>query len=233
VREAEGGGLAETTAVVYVSPLKALGNDIHRNLEAPLSEITSELERLGSGDITIRSGVRTGDTPAAERLRMRRSPPHILVTTPESLYILLTSAGGRAMLETAHTVIVDEVHAVVATKRGAHLALSLARLDALAGKPLRRIALSATQRPIDEVAQYLCGEGPCHIVDMGHRRAWDLGLVLPQCPLTALMSNEVWGGVYDRLADLIVRHRTTIVFVNTRRMAECVARQSERSASCS
>jgi ATP-dependent Lhr-like helicase len=139
--------------------------------------------------------VRTGDTHAAERLRMRRSPPHILVTAPESLYILLTSAGGRAMLETVQTVIVDEVHAVVATKRGAHLALSLARLDALAGKPLRRIALSATQRPIDEVAQYLCGEGPYHIVDMGHRRAWDLGLVLPQCPLTALMSNEVWGGV--------------------------------------
>jgi ATP-dependent helicase Lhr and Lhr-like helicase len=137
------------------------------------------------------------------------------------------------MLETVQTVIVDEVHAVVATKRGAHLTLSLARLDALAGKPLRHIALSATQRPIDEVTRYLCGEGPCHIVDMGHRRAWDLGLVLPQCPLTALMSNEVWGGVYDRLADLTVRHRTTIVFVNTRRMAERVARQSERSASCS
>ena len=173
--------------------------------------------------------MRTGDTPAAERLRMRRSPPHILVTTPESLYILLTSAGGRAMLETAHTVIVDEVHAVAATKRGAHLALSLARLDALAGKGLRRIGLSATQRPIDEVARYLCGEGPCHIVDMGHRRAWDLGLVLPQSPLTAVMSNEVWGEVYDRLADLIARHRTTIVFVNTRRMAERVARHlSER-----
>ncbi|MGH2577488.1 MAG: DEAD/DEAH box helicase, partial [Actinomycetota bacterium] len=229
VREAEGGGLADTTGVVYVSPLKALGNDIHRNLEAPLSGITSELERLGSPDITIRSAVRTGDTPAAERLRMRRSPPHILVTTPESLYILLTSAGGRAMLETAHTVIVDEVHAVYATKRGAHLALSLARLDALAGKHLRRIGLSATQRPIDEVARYLCGEGPCHIVDMGHRRAWDLDLVLPQSPLTAVMSNEVWGEIYDRLADLIARHRTTIVFVNTRRMAERVARHlSER-----
>jgi ATP-dependent helicase Lhr and Lhr-like helicase len=229
VREAEGGGLADTTAVVYVSPLKALGNDIHRNLEAPLLEIARELERLGSGDIAIRSGVRTGDTPAAERLRMRRSPPHILVTTPESLYILLTSAGGRAMLETAHTVIVDEVHAVAATKRGAHLALSLARLDALAGQGLRRIGLSATQRPIDEVARYLCGEGPCHIVDMGHRRAWDLGLVLPPSPLTAVMSNEVWGEVYDRLADLIARHRTTIVFVNTRRMAERVARHlSER-----
>ncbi|MBA2592150.1 MAG: DEAD/DEAH box helicase, partial [Gammaproteobacteria bacterium] len=229
VREAEGGGLADTTAVVYVSPLKALGNDIHRNLEAPLLGIARELQRLGSGDIAIRSGVRTGDTPAAERLRMRRSPPHILVTTPESLYILLTSAGGRAMLETAHTVIVDEVHAVAATKRGAHLALSLARLDALAGQGLRRIGLSATQRPIDEVARYLCGEGPCHIVDMGHRRAWDLGLVLPQSPLAAVMSNEVWGEVYDRLADLITRHRTTIVFVNTRRMAERVARHlSER-----
>ncbi|MGH8573021.1 MAG: helicase-related protein, partial [Gammaproteobacteria bacterium] len=183
----------------------------------------------GSPDIAIRSGVRTGDTPAAERLRMRRQPPHILVTTPESLYILLTSAGGRAMLETAHTVIVDEVHAVCATKRGAHLALSLARLDALAGKQLRRIGLSATQRPIDEVARYLCGEGPCHIVDMGHRRAWDLDLVLPQSPLAAVMSNEVWGEVYDRLADLIARHRTTLVFVNTRRMAERVARHlSER-----
>jgi len=229
VREAEGGGLADTTAVVYVSPLKALGNDIHRNLEAPLSGIARELERLGSADIAIRSGVRTGDTPAAERLRMRRSPPHILVTTPESLYILLTSAGGRAMLETAHTVIVDEVHAVAATKRGAHLALSLARLDALAGQRLRRIGLSATQRPINEIARYLCGEGPCHIVDMGHRRAWDLGLVLPPSPLAAVMSNEVWGEVYDRLADLIARHRTTIVFVNTRRMAERVARHlSER-----
>ncbi|MGH8565578.1 MAG: DEAD/DEAH box helicase [Gammaproteobacteria bacterium] len=229
VREAEGGGLAEATAVVYVSPLKALGNDIHRNLEAPLLGITSELERLGSPDIAIRSGVRTGDTPASERLRMRRSPPHILVTTPESLYILLTSAGGRAMLETAHTVIVDEVHAVCATKRGAHLTLSLARLDALAGQGLRRIGLSATQRPIDGVARYLCGEAPCHIVDMGHRRAWDLDLVLPQSPLAAVMSNEVWGEVYDRLADLIARHRTTIVFVNTRRMAERIARHlSER-----
>ncbi len=229
VREAERGGLAEATAVVYVSPLKALGNDIHRNLEAPLLGIAAELQRLGCGDIAIRSGVRTGDTPPAERLRMRKSPPHILVTTPESLYILLTGTGGRAMLATAHTVIVDEIHAVAASKRGAHLALSLARLDARAGRPLRRIGLSATQRPIEEIARYLSGTAPCHIVDRGHRRAWDLDLELPESPLSAVMSNDVWEEVYDRLAALIQRHRTTLVFVNTRRMAERVARHlSER-----
>ena len=221
--------LPDATRVLYVSPLKALGNDVHKNLEVPLAGIDAVLAEAGEPGSGIRAMVRTGDTPASARTAMRRQPPHILVTTPESLYILLTSEGGRAMLASTGTAIVDEIHAVAGNKRGAHLALSLERLDALAGRPVTRIGLSATQRPIETVAHFLtgCDEGrprECTIVDTGHRRDRDLALELPDSPLEAVMSGEVWAEVYRRLCALIEAHRTTLVFVNTRRMAERVAR---------
>jgi ATP-dependent Lhr-like helicase len=236
VRKGLDGTLANETQVVYVSPLKALSNDIQRNLEAPLAGIREALRAQGLPDVEIRTSVRTGDTPAAERDRMRRNPPHIVVTTPESLYILLGSQSGRAMLATTRTVIVDEIHAVAPNKRGAHLALSLERLAALCGGRLQRVGLSATQKPIEEVARFLVGAGPdggqaanCRIIDAGHIRARDLALEIPPSPLEAVMSAEVWEQNYDRLAQLIEGHRTTLVFVNTRRMVERATRQlSER-----
>jgi ATP-dependent Lhr-like helicase len=225
VREALGGGLRDETQVVYVSPLKALSNDIHRNLELPLAGIRKELKALGLPEIEIRTQVRTGDTPQAERQAMRRRAPHILVTTPESLYILLTSDAGRRMLAAARSVIVDEIHALAPNKRGAHLALSLERLEALAAGPLVRIGLSATQKPIEEVARYLVGASgaDCTIIDSGYARRRDIALELPDSPLEAVMSKEVWSQVYDRLAELVEEHRSTLVFVNTRRLAERVA----------
>jgi ATP-dependent Lhr-like helicase len=273
-----GGALPEQTQVVYVSPLKALSNDIQLNLEAPLQGIRAELQNLGLPDVAIRTLVRTGDTPQAARALMRKQPPHILVTTPESLYVLLDSASGRAMLSGARTVIVDEIHALANSKRGAHLALSLERLEALCQRRLLRVGLSATQKPIEAVAQFLAGAEraaptqspavpdaqipasvdqrkrgvgtrralqaagiepaqrseahwaqPCTIVDIGHRRQRDLGLELPPVPLEAVMSNDSWELVYDRLAALAQTHRTTLVFVNTRRLAERAARHlSER-----
>ena len=230
------GGLPDATQVVYVSPLKALSNDIQRNLEAPLAGIGEALRAQGLPSVEIRTWVRTGDTPPAERERMRRRPPHIVVTTPESLYILLGSASGRAMLSSTRWVIVDEIHAMAANKRGVHLALSLERLGALCGDRLVRIGLSATQNPIATIAHLLVGAAPdgtpaaqTTIVDTGHQRPRDLALELPGAPLEPVMSAEVWQQVYDRLADLIAAHRTTLVFVNTRRMAERVAHQlSER-----
>ena len=235
VRSGLKGALPDEARVVYVSPLKALSNDIKRNLEAPLAGIGDELRALGLPEVPIRTLVRTGDTPQAERASMRRRPPHIIVTTPESLYILLGSESGRKVLATVRTVIVDEIHAFAGSKRGAHLALSLERLHALTGGNLARIGLSATQRPIAQVARLLVGgEGtdavlPCTIVDMGHARARDLAIEVPRSPLEAVMSGEVWTEVYDRLAELIREHRTTLVFVNTRRLAERVARHlSER-----
>ena len=235
IRQGLAGKLTDETQVVYVSPLKALSNDIHRNLEAPLAGIRGELERSGLANVEVRAWVRTGDTPASERERMRRRPPHILVTTPESLYVLLGSESGRKMLATARSVIVDEIHAVAPNKRGAHLSLSLERLAALCGDRLQRIGLSATQNPISAVAQFLVGAAPGGppakpaVIDAGHQRPRDLSLELPDSPLEAVMSNEVWTQVYDRLARLIEEHRTTLVFVNTRRMAERVARElSER-----
>jgi ATP-dependent Lhr-like helicase len=234
VKEGVAGELPDETRVVYVSPLKALSNDIHRNLEAPLQGIREELAALNLPDVEIRTAVRTGDTPQSERARMRRTAPHIVVTTPESLYILLTSQTGRDMLATCRSVIVDEIHAIAGNKRGAHLALSLERLQALTARPLVRIGLSATQKPIEEIARFLTGAGPgsqtsCTIIDAGHTRRRDLALELPPAPLEAVMSGEVWTQVYDRLAELIHEHRTTLVFVNTRRLAERVARHiSER-----
>ncbi|MGH8718778.1 MAG: DEAD/DEAH box helicase, partial [Burkholderiales bacterium] len=221
--------LPDETAVVYVSPLKALSNDIQRNLEAPLAGIRDALLTQRFPDVQVRTLVRTGDTPQKERAQMRKRPPHIVVTTPESLYILLTSESGRAMLASARTVIVDEIHALAKDKRGAHLALSLERLDALAGKRLTRIGLSATQRPIESIARFLVNQRECTIIDTGHVRARDLAIEVPPAPLEAVMSGEVWQQVYNRVASLIAEHRTTLVFVNTRRMAERVARHlSER-----
>src|ERR1700754_676650 len=240
------GKLDDTTHVIYVSPLKALSNDIQRNLQMPLEGIQQELTNLGLPEINIRTLVRTGDTPASERTAMTKRPPHIVVTTPESLYILLTSEGGRRMLETARTLIVDEIHAVVGDKRGSHLALSMERLENLiqqhasrvssngeaAKASLVRIGLSATQRPIEEVARFLVGSANlssdnspnCAIINSGHRRKLDLALELPEPPLQAVMSGEVWNEVYNRLAQLIRQHKTTLVFVNTRRLAERLAR---------
>lgn len=218
-------GLADATRVLYVSPLKALSNDIHINLEEPLAGITAELARLGLPALEIRTAVRTGDTPQAERNAMRKRVPHILVTTPESLYVLLGSASGREMLADVQSVIVDEIHAIAGNKRGSHLALSLERLEALCNRPLVRVGLSATQKPIDEVARFLVGvERSCEIVDIGHGRARDLALEVPSVPLEAVMSNDAWAMVYDRLAALAGEHRTTLVFVNTRRMAERTTR---------
>ena len=219
------GGLADATRVLYVSPLKALSNAIHINLEKPLAGITAELARLGLPALEIRTAVRTGDTPQAERNAMRKRVPHILVTTPESLYVLLGSASGREMLADVQSVIVDEIHAIAGNKRGSHLALSLERLEALCNRPLVRVGLSATQKPIDAVARFLVGvERPCEIVDIGHGRARDLALEVPPVPLEAVMSNYAWAMVYDRLAALAGEHRTTLVFVNTRRMAERTTR---------
>jgi ATP-dependent Lhr-like helicase len=268
--------LADATSVVYVSPLKALSNDIHVNLEEPLEGIRAELARLGLPDVAIRTAVRTGDTPQVERSALRKQPPHILVTTPESLYVLLGSASGREMLGGTRTVIVDEIHAIAGNKRGSHLALSLERLESLCGRRLLRIGLSATQKPIGTVGDFLVGartssilrktsdnfstgdsstgrhsrhsgndgqavfsrgaegkrtgaETDATLIDVGHARPRDLAIEVPPVPLEAVMSNDSWELVYDRLAQLVQEHHTTLVFVNTRRMAERAARHlSER-----
>lgn len=218
-------GLPDATTVVYVSPLKALSNDIRINLERPLQGISDELIKLGLPAPGIRTAVRTGDTTQQERTAMRKRAPHILVTTPESLYVLLGSDSGRAMLSTTRTIIVDEIHAVAGGKRGSHLALSLERLDALCDTPPTRVGLSATQKPLTAVARFLAGAGrDCAIVDIGHARPRDLAIELPPVPLEAVMANDVWERVYDRMAELTVLHRTTLLFVNTRRMAERTAR---------
>ncbi len=218
------GPLPDRVHTVYVSPLKALSNDIERNLQDPLAGIEARLAAAGEPGSGIRAMVRTGDTPPGEREKMRRRPPQILVTTPESLYLLLTSASGRHMLADTRTVIVDEIHAVAGDKRGSHLALSMARLDALCRSRPARIGLSATQKPLERIADFLTGGEECAIVDVGHRRNWDLQLELTASPLTAVMSNEVWNEVYDRLEELVTAHGTTLIFVNTRRLAERLAK---------
>src|SRR5579859_2572162 len=233
IKEGAAGGLPDETRVLYVSPLKALSNDIHRNLEAPLQGIRAELAALELPDVDIRTVVRTGDTSQSERARIRRKAPHIVVTTPESLYVLLGSQSGRSMLATCRTVIVDEIHAVAANKRGSHLALSLERLQGLTGRRPARVGLSATQTPIDEVARFLIGSNrplsDCVVVDLGASRDRDLALELPPVPLEPVMSGEVWVQVYDRIAVLVREHRTTLVFVHTRRLTERIARHlSER-----
>jgi ATP-dependent helicase Lhr and Lhr-like helicase len=214
--------LTDETQVVYVSPLKALASDVQKNLDGPLSEIRALDPSLSQ----VRALVRTGDTRASVRATMVKTPPHILVTTPESLYILLTSEGGRRMLRTTRTLIVDEIHSLVRDKRGSHLALSIERLEALVApdRTLQRIGLSATQKPLSEVAQFLVGNGrECALVDTGHLRTLDLGIEVPPSPLSAVCSHEVWEEIYGRIAELVRAHRTTLVFVNTRKMAERIA----------
>ena len=228
IKEGANDPLPDEVRVVYVSPLKALSADIHKNLAEPRRGIRRAAEDAGLPSPSITAAVRTGDTTQAERAAMLRTPPHILVTTPESLYLLLTADRSRQMLRTVRTIIVDEIHAVIGTRRGAHLALSLERLQQIAERPLLRIGLSATQKPIEEVARYLLGTAgapeSCAIVDEGHRRRMDLDVEIPRSPLDAVMSQEVWEEYYDRLTELVSAHATTLVFVNTRRMAERVAR---------
>jgi ATP-dependent helicase Lhr and Lhr-like helicase len=227
------GSLADRVYVVYVSPLKALGNDIQKNLQQPLNEILRRAADEGLKLPEIRTAVRSGDTPARERQAMVRRPPHILITTPESLYILLTAERSRQALASAETVIVDEIHAIAGDKRGAHLALSLQRLDGLAGRRLQRIGLSATQKPIEDIARLLVGTDQvtpngspqCAIVDMGHRRTMELQIEVPDQELGPIASHEMWGEVYDRIVVLAQQHRSTLVFVNTRRLVERVAHQ--------
>jgi ATP-dependent helicase Lhr and Lhr-like helicase len=225
VRKALAGELSNRTEVLYISPLKALGNDIQKNLEIPLGEILALAGERGLLMPEIRTAVRTGDTLMPERRAMLKRPPHILVTTPESLYILLTAEKSRAILRDVETVIVDEIHAVADDKRGAHLALSLERLEALTYRAPMRIGLSATQKPIEEVAHFLTGTGRPDpvIVNVGHQRKLDLGIEVPPMPLGPVASNELWDSIYDRLAQLVAQHRSTLVFTNTRRMAERLA----------
>jgi len=227
VRAARAGPLPNQTEVVYVSPLKALSNDIHINLEVPLSEIAAMAAAQDIPLAPIRAAVRTGDTPAWERQQMGKDRPHVLVTTPESLFILLTAEKPRDMLRTTRTVIVDEIHAIADDKRGSHLSLTLARLDALVtaggGPKPQRIGLSATVKPIEEVARFL--SETAHIVNVGHRRDMELAVEVPKDELGPVASNEMWTEIYDRVAELIRAHRTTLVFVNTRRLSERVAHQ--------
>jgi ATP-dependent Lhr-like helicase len=255
--------LSQQTQVVYVSPLKALSNDIHRNLEVPLNGLQEELRNQGYPPVTISVAVRTADTPSRERQKMLKAPPHILVTTPESLYLLLTSEGGRNMLQDVRILIIDEIHALIADKRGSHLSLSVERLAARTSQRLQRIGLSATQKPIDLVARFLVGSSQiknnhpeCTVIDTGHLRKMephgqargtfkdvcsgiphevptakavvqkvgiDIRLEVPKSPLSAVMSHEVWGEIYERLTELIAQHKTTLIFVNTRRLAERLA----------
>jgi ATP-dependent Lhr-like helicase len=223
---------ASSPAVLYVSPLRALAADIHENLEIPLRGIRAEAERLGLSAPDLTVAMRTGDTPPAERTAMRRSPPNLLVTTPESLYLMLTAASTRSMLAGVRTVIVDEVHTLARDKRGSHLALSLERLAHVVeaqGASLQRIGLSATQRPLELVAELLCGTGPCRtlpsIVDCGHQRNLDVAIELPAAELEAVAPHGQFGDVLDQIAEHVRHHRTTLVFVNTRKLAERVAHQ--------
>ena len=220
----DGADVDGQTQVVYVSPLKALAVDIQQNLERPLREIAEVAKRMGLKAVTLRAEVRTGDTPPSVRAAMVRRPPNILVTTPESLYLLVTAERTRDMLRSVRTVIVDEIHAVARDKRGSHLALTLERLAHLCPAPPQRIGLSATQRPIETIAHFLVGaSGACSIVDTGHQRDLDLAIELPEEELGAVASREQMADVLDRIAEHVRHHRTTIVFVNTRRLSERVA----------
>jgi ATP-dependent Lhr-like helicase len=242
LRQAIAGSLAPTTQVVYVSPLKALSNDVQKNLEQPLREIQQLALARGYLSTEIRTAVRTGDTLPSERARMLRNPPHILVTTPESLYLLLTAAKSREHLRCVRTMIVDEIHAVADDKRGAHLALTLERLDALVcgenrlspgtfltgrSAPPQRIGLSATQNPIELVGEFLCGDNPARepatIIQVGQRRLLDLAIEIPSDELGSVTTNAMWEEVFDSLAAHARAHRSTLVFVNTRRLVEKIA----------
>jgi ATP-dependent Lhr-like helicase len=226
-RLAEAGALCDQVYVLYVTPLRALSTDIERNLRVPLAELGELAVQQEMTPADIRIAVRTGDSAPAERRRMLTKPPHILVTTPESLYLLLTSERSREILRNVETVIVDEIHATARDKRGSHLALSLARLDALCEKRPARIGLSATQKPLDELARYLVGTNspPPTVVDIGHARVMDLRVEIPTLELETICSHEHWADVYEQLVDVIGAHRSTLVFVNTRKLAERVAFQ--------
>jgi ATP-dependent Lhr-like helicase len=227
-RQSLAGTLKDETQVLYVSPLKALSNDVQKNLQQPLAEITEAAVGGGHLSLPVRVTVRTGDTSTHDRQQMLKRPPHILITTPESLYLLLTAGKSREILKTVRTVIVDEIHAVAPNKRGSHLALSLQRLDALTGARAVRVGLSATQRPIERIAQFLTGTRPGPtIIDVGHRRLMDLGVEVPKDELGAVATNAVWSDIYDRLAELTLSHRSTLVFVNTRRLVERVSHHLE------
>ncbi|MGB6063143.1 MAG: DEAD/DEAH box helicase, partial [Candidatus Aquilonibacter sp.] len=225
MRRAAADELGDHTRVVYVSPLKALTNDVRKNLELPLAELRALAQEQGLPLAEIRTAVRTGDTTASERARMLRKAPHVLVTTPESLFILLTAEKSRALFANVTTIIVDEIHAMARDKRGSHLALSLARLDRIAqtngGKKPQRIGLSATVRPLEDVAQFL--SPAAQVIDVGSRRAMTIAVEVPRDELGPVASGELWGETYDRLAELIRANRTTLVFVGTRRMSERVA----------
>src|SRR5882672_10743309 len=216
--------LEDAIEVVYVSPLKALSTDVQRNLQEPLAGIRDAAKELGLEPPAIRTALRTGDTTAAARAAIVRTPPHVLITTPESLYLMLTAERTRALLRRVRTVVVDELHALMRDKRGSHLALSLARLDGLADARPQRIGLSATVHPIEEAARFLVGaDRACAVVDVGHRRDLELSIEVPDSDLQAVATHEQWAEMYDRIAALVEAHRTTLVFVNTRRMAERVA----------
>src|SRR5690348_1938515 len=227
VRKALEGNLQDRVEVLYISPLKALGNDIQKNLEGPLGEILQMAGERGLLMPEIRTAVRTGDTLMHERRAMLKRPPHILVTTPESLYILLTADKSRTILRDIETVIVDEIHAVADDKRGAHLTLSLERLEALTHRPPVRIGLSATQKPIEEVAHFLTGTGRPDpvVVNIGHKRKLDLAVEIPASQIGPITTNEMWDEIYDRLVELVGQHRSTLIFVNTRRLVERVAHE--------
>jgi ATP-dependent helicase Lhr and Lhr-like helicase len=226
------GPLEDEVRVVYVSPLRALSNDMHRNLEVPLFEINEQAQAMGFGPLNIRVGLRTGDTPSSQRAKLVRRPPHLLVTTPESLYLMLTAAKSRETLRNVDTVIVDEIHAMLGNKRGSHLALTLERLESLCGRRVQRVGLSATQKPIERTASFLIGVKPeaatpdvCEIIDVGHSRERDLQIELPRTELGVVCTHEQWDEVNDRLIQLIQEHRTTLIFVNTRRLAERLTHQ--------
>ena len=233
VRQGMDTGLPDATQVVYVSPLKALSNDIQKNLATPLEEIAALAEETGTPIPQITTAVRTGDTPASERQKLAKRPPHILITTPESLYILLTSESGRRGLKHVRTLILDEIHAVADDKRGAHLTLSVERLCQLSEEPITRIGLSATQRPLSEMARFLVGNRhidvdgnpDCVVVDTGSRRKVDLSVELPEQELGPIATHEIWGETLDAIAGLTETHAITLVFVNTRRLVERVAHQ--------
>jgi ATP-dependent helicase Lhr and Lhr-like helicase len=227
-RSAEAGTLTDETHVLYVSPLKALGNDVQKNLLHPLEQLRTRAKEKGFTLPDIRVMVRSGDTPASERASMVKKPPHILITTPESLYLYLTAGKSRETLKAVKTVVVDEIHALARDKRGSHFALSLERLKALTGRSPQLIGLSATTRPLDRLAHYLVGEpregrAPCQVVQVGHVRPWELWLETPEDELSAAPTHEMWGQLYDRIIQLSAEHRTMLVFSNTRRLAERVA----------
>ena len=224
VQQGVEGHLSDIIQVLYLSPLKALANDVRKNLLEPLQQIREIAAQMQLEIPEVRALVRTGDTPGKERQRMIRKPPHILVTTPESLFILLTSESGQRMLQAVNTVIVDEIHALARDKCGSHLSLSLERLEVLTGQPFQRIGLSATQKPIEAIARFLTGANrSAEVLDMGHQRHMELAVEVPNDELGAVASNEMWEEIYDRLSQLIRQHRTTLIFVNTRRLAEKLA----------